>query len=90
MKYVFLLCLLALVLMGTVTVMTEPDLRSEVPVIYWVTDRNPARIQQVVGPPGLLDFAVGIRVTLVFAGRILSRNRYQNGFYVNAHVQRVP
>lgn len=47
MKYVFLIGFLVLVAMGTATVLTEPSLRSEVPVLYWVTDRNTARVQQV-------------------------------------------
>lgn len=47
MKYVFLIGFLVLVAAGAATVMTEPSLRSDVPVLYWVTDRNPARVQQV-------------------------------------------
>lgn len=33
--------------MGTVTVLTEPDTTSDVPVLYWVTDANPARYEQI-------------------------------------------
>ena len=47
MKYLFLLILFVLVLAGAATVMTEPDLRSEVPVIYWATDLSSARFHQV-------------------------------------------
>ena len=32
---------------GAATLLTEPDMGSDVPVIYWATDPNPARIQQV-------------------------------------------
>ncbi|MEZ6192100.1 MAG: extracellular solute-binding protein [Phycisphaerales bacterium] len=47
MKYLFLLVLLVLVAAGVGTVLTEPDLRSEVPVIYWATDLSSARFRQV-------------------------------------------
>lgn len=47
MKWVFVAALIMLVVAGSVTVLTEPDLRTDVPVIYWVTDRNPARLEQV-------------------------------------------
>ncbi len=46
MKYLFLLVLIILVVAGAVTVMTEPDMRSEVPVIYWATDLSNARFRQ--------------------------------------------
>ncbi|MEM6391489.1 MAG: extracellular solute-binding protein [Planctomycetota bacterium] len=49
MKYIFLASFLLLLGAGVVTTVTEPDLRSDVPVLYWVTDRNPARIAQVAG-----------------------------------------
>ncbi|MEM1208253.1 MAG: extracellular solute-binding protein [Planctomycetota bacterium] len=49
MKYIFLASFLLLLGAGVVTTVTEPDLRSDVPVLYWVTDRNPARIAQVDG-----------------------------------------
>ncbi|MEM0913295.1 MAG: extracellular solute-binding protein [Planctomycetota bacterium] len=49
MKYIFLASFLVLLGAGVVTTVTEPDLRSDVPVLYWVTDRNPARIAQVEG-----------------------------------------
>ena len=32
---------------GAATLLTEPDMASDVPVIYWSTDPNPARIKQV-------------------------------------------
>lgn len=47
MKHLFLLILMVLISAGALTVMTEPDLRSEVPVIYWATDVSSARFQQV-------------------------------------------
>ncbi|HOF18603.1 MAG TPA: ABC transporter substrate-binding protein [Phycisphaerae bacterium] len=47
MKYVFVFCALALVAAGTLTKLTEPDARSPVPVVYWATDPNPARIEQI-------------------------------------------
>ena len=47
MKRLFLICFLALAAAGTATWLTEPDMRSEVPVIYWATDPNPARTEQV-------------------------------------------
>ncbi|MEO0605088.1 MAG: ABC transporter substrate-binding protein, partial [Myxococcota bacterium] len=49
MKYIFLASFVLLLGAGVVTTVTEPDLRSDVPVLYWVTDRNPARIEQVAG-----------------------------------------
>ncbi|NKB68305.1 MAG: extracellular solute-binding protein [Candidatus Latescibacteria bacterium] len=47
MKRLFLVCFLLLTLAGIATWLTEPDMGSEVPVIYWATDPNPARIEQV-------------------------------------------
>lgn len=47
MKHLFLLVLLILVAAGVGTMLTEPDLRSEVPVIYWATDLSSARFRQV-------------------------------------------
>lgn len=47
MKHLFLIVFVLLVGMGFATVLTEPDLASEVPVIYWVTDANPARYEQI-------------------------------------------
>ena len=47
MKYIFLICFLVLMAAGSGIVLTEPDLHSDVPVLYWVTDSNPARIRQV-------------------------------------------
>ncbi|MEE2659913.1 MAG: hypothetical protein VX733_15515 [Candidatus Latescibacterota bacterium] len=35
------------VVAGAATVLTEPDMSSDVPVIYWLTDPNPARVRQV-------------------------------------------
>ena len=47
MKYLFLIALIVLLAAGVATVMTEPDLRSDVPVIYWATDLSSARFRQV-------------------------------------------
>ncbi len=47
MKYLFLVVFLLLVAAGVGTVLTEPDMSSDVPVIYWSTDANPARVDQV-------------------------------------------
>ena len=46
MKYLFLLVLIILVAAGAATVMNEPDLRSDLPVIYWATDLSTARFRQ--------------------------------------------
>jgi multiple sugar transport system substrate-binding protein len=47
MRYLFLIALIVLLVAGAATVMTEPDLRSDVPVIYWATDLSSARFRQV-------------------------------------------
>lgn len=47
MKWIFAAALVLLIAAGAATTLTEPDLRSDVPVLYWVTDRNPARLEQV-------------------------------------------
>lgn len=47
MKKLFLIGSLTLAAASIGTWLTEPDMRSEVPVIYWATDPNPARIEQV-------------------------------------------
>lgn len=47
MKYLFASALLILVLALVVTHQTEPDTRSEVPVIHWVIDPAPARPEQI-------------------------------------------
>lgn len=47
MKHLFLIIGVLLLAMAIGTVMTEPDLTSEVPVIYWMTDANPARYEQI-------------------------------------------
>ncbi|HQY89894.1 MAG TPA: hypothetical protein PK402_14675, partial [Tepidisphaeraceae bacterium] len=46
MKYVFLVAFILLLLASLVTWSISPS-ASETPVIYWVTDSNPARIDQV-------------------------------------------
>lgn len=47
MKYIITVSLLALIAAAVMTYLTAPDLESEVPVIYWVTDRASARVEQV-------------------------------------------
>lgn len=47
MKYVFLIILTLLLAASLGTALIAPDARSEVPVIYWVTDPNPARGEQI-------------------------------------------
>jgi len=47
MKYLFCLILLVLVAASIGTYVAMPDQQSDVPVIYWVTDANPARVEQV-------------------------------------------
>lgn len=47
MKYLFTICGAVLCLASIAIFMSFPDTTSEVPVIYWVTDANPARGEQV-------------------------------------------
>ncbi|MBT7166161.1 MAG: extracellular solute-binding protein [Victivallales bacterium] len=47
MKYLFLFLLALLSLASVVTYQMTPEARSDVPVLYWVTDPNPARKLQV-------------------------------------------
>lgn len=47
MKYVFAAVAAVLILSSLLLHASFPDVRSDVPVIYWVTDNNPARQQQV-------------------------------------------
>lgn|GEM_PF-469109 len=47
MKYIFLAIAIVLTIAAFMTARMAPDLASEVPVIYWVTDTNPARQEQV-------------------------------------------
>ena len=47
MKYVFLFSFSALVLASLAMWYSTPELQSAVPVIYWVTDNNPARKEQI-------------------------------------------
>lgn len=47
MRILFLVLFLCLVVASLITAMTLPDARSSVPVIYWVTDANPARDEQI-------------------------------------------
>jgi len=47
MKYLFLGSFVALMAASGVTYLLQPDVRSQAPVLYWVTDANPARAEQV-------------------------------------------
>jgi len=47
MKYLFLAIAVVLVVLAVGTYLSFPDVRTDRPVVYWVTDRNPAREQQV-------------------------------------------
>ncbi|MBN1555213.1 MAG: carbohydrate ABC transporter substrate-binding protein [Phycisphaerae bacterium] len=47
MKYLFLAMLLVLLAATALTIWMSPDMQSEIPVLYWVTDPNPARGEQI-------------------------------------------
>jgi len=47
MKYLFIVCLAALTGAGVLTALWLPESRSSLPVLYWVTDPNPARQDQI-------------------------------------------
>ena len=47
MKYIFVGCALALLTAGGLIHLTQPELQSAVPVIYWVIDPAPARGEQI-------------------------------------------
>ena len=47
MKYVFMTCFALMIVASVVTMRMAPESRSDVPVLYWVTDNNPARTLQV-------------------------------------------
>ncbi len=47
MKYLFAVIALVLVGASVARMLTLPDMTSTVPVLYWVTDDNPARVEQV-------------------------------------------
>ncbi len=49
MKYIFIFGSVILLALGLITYLSFPDSTTDVPVIYWVTDANPARIDQVSG-----------------------------------------
>ncbi|MEM7682084.1 MAG: extracellular solute-binding protein [Planctomycetota bacterium] len=49
MKYLFACIAIVLGVSGLAIRASYPDLGSDVPVLYWVTDRNPARADQVAG-----------------------------------------
>lgn len=47
MKYLFGICFLCLVLASIITYRLMPESQSKVPILYWVTDPNPARVLQI-------------------------------------------
>ncbi|MFW6038950.1 MAG: ABC transporter substrate-binding protein [bacterium] len=47
MKYLFAITFLVLIVLSGGIYLSFPDVRSDLPVIYWVTDNNPARREQV-------------------------------------------
>ncbi|HEX7010912.1 MAG TPA: extracellular solute-binding protein [Phycisphaeraceae bacterium] len=47
MKRIFLGILVLLALASVGTVLSLPEARSPVPILYWVTDPNPARLEQI-------------------------------------------
>lgn len=47
MKYLFGICLLGLILATGITYKLMPESTSKVPILYWVTDDNPARKVQI-------------------------------------------
>jgi multiple sugar transport system substrate-binding protein len=47
MKYMFVILMSLLAIAALITRWTAPDARSDVPVLYWATDPNPARIEQI-------------------------------------------
>ena len=47
MKYLFLIAVFAMVGASFFTWSINPEIQSKVPIIYWVTDPNPARVVQV-------------------------------------------
>lgn len=47
MKYFFVVCLGVLIAASVFTHSINPETQSELPVLYWVTDPNPARVLQV-------------------------------------------
>lgn len=47
MKYIFLVTFAALVLASVATALMMDRSDSDVPVLYWVTDANPARVEQI-------------------------------------------
>ena len=47
MRSLFIIVAVVLLVCGIITRVTEPEMQSDVPVLYWVTDPNPARIEQI-------------------------------------------
>ncbi|MDX1683164.1 MAG: hypothetical protein R3336_08590, partial [Phycisphaeraceae bacterium] len=49
MKYLFAVIALLLVVASVIVAWSMPSAQTEIPVIYWVTDPNPARVEQAGG-----------------------------------------
>ncbi|MCP4644836.1 MAG: carbohydrate ABC transporter substrate-binding protein [bacterium] len=47
MKYLFAVVLAVLIVLSVGTYLSFPSARTEVPILYWVTDPNPARHEQI-------------------------------------------
>jgi ABC-type glycerol-3-phosphate transport system substrate-binding protein len=47
MKYIFYIVFFLLVISSVLTILALPEQQTEIPVLYWVTDLNPARHEQV-------------------------------------------
>lgn len=47
MKYIFLVCLIVLIGASVLTALWLPESHSSAPLLYWVTDPNPARQDQI-------------------------------------------
>ena len=47
MKYIFLVCGIILIAVSFAVYYMNPEKESKDPVIYWVTDANPARVEQI-------------------------------------------
>lgn len=47
MKYLFVTLLCVMIVATVITIIRSPDMQSDIPVLYWVTDANPARLRQI-------------------------------------------
>lgn len=47
MKKLFIICFVCLIIASAVTYLTIPAIRSDIPILYWVTKPNPVRQKQV-------------------------------------------